>query len=206
MLNIKKISHGAAMLGLLLCLGLTACVSGLSAQIENYDASFPIVFGRVVSEVAGHTTRIYPPQVCFFLLMNRETKDRVQVLVESDDRTFSFQVVPGEYELTRVQVSEGPFMSMADYAVGFEVVQGRLYVGTWRFRIDIPRYGRMMSFSADLDEEARREAERQLFREAPDVRDTVVTEVALCPSQAETRLFEVMPYPRYPRYFRRHWW
>jgi hypothetical protein len=26
------------------------------------------------------------------------------------------------------------------------------------------------------------------------------------PSQLEARLYEVMPYPRYPRYFRRHWW
>lgn len=104
-------------------------------------------------------------------------------------------MAPGEYELSRVQIGEGPFMSMADYAVGFEVVQGRLYVGTWRFRIDIPRYGRMMAFSANLDEEDRIEAERQLFREAPDLLDVAATEVALSPSQA-----------RYPRYFRRHWW
>lgn len=115
-------------------------------------------------------------------------------------------MAPGEYELSRVQIGEGPFMSMADYAVGFEVVQGRLYVGTWRFRIDIPRYGRMMAFSANLDEEDRIEAERQLFREAPDLLDVAATEVALSPSQAEARLYEVMPYPRYPRYFRRHWW
>jgi hypothetical protein len=26
------------------------------------------------------------------------------------------------------------------------------------------------------------------------------------PSEAQARLFEVMPYPRVPRYFRRHWW
>ena len=26
------------------------------------------------------------------------------------------------------------------------------------------------------------------------------------PAQMEARLYEVMPYPRYPRYFRRHWW
>ena len=206
MLNIEKISHGGGMLALLLCLGLTACASDLPSQIKNYDASSPIVFGRVISEIAGHTTRIYPPQVRFFELMNRETKDRVQVLIESDDRTFSLQVAPGEYELTRVQVSEGPFMSMADYAIGFELGQGRLYVGTWKFLVDIPRYGRMMSFSADLNEEARTETERQLFREAPDARDIAVTDVALSPSHAEARLYEVMPYPRYPRYFRRHWW
>jgi hypothetical protein len=138
--------------------------------------------------------------------VNRQTKKQFQVLIESDDLTFSFQVAPGEYELSRVQVSEGPFMSMADYAVGFEVVQGRLYVGTWRFRIDIPRYGRMMMFSANLDEEDEREAERQLFREAPDLRDVAATDIVLSPSQEEARLYEVMPYPRYPRYFRRHWW
>lgn len=26
------------------------------------------------------------------------------------------------------------------------------------------------------------------------------------PSRVEARLFEVMPYPRYPRMFRRQWW
>ena len=26
------------------------------------------------------------------------------------------------------------------------------------------------------------------------------------PPQLHARLFEVMPYPRVPRYFRRHWW
>jgi len=26
------------------------------------------------------------------------------------------------------------------------------------------------------------------------------------PSHEQARLFEVMPYPNYPRYFRRHWW
>ena len=206
MLNVKQISRGLNVLGLLLCLGLTACASDLPSQIENYDGSYPIVFGRVVSEVTGQTTRIYPPRVRFFELVNRQTKEQFQVLIESDDLTFSFQVAPGEYELSRVQVGEGPFMSMADYAVGFEVVQGRLYVGTWRFWIDIPRYGRMMAFSVNLDEEDKREAERQLFREAPDLLDVAATEVALSPSQEEARLYEVMPYPRYPRYFRRHWW
>lgn len=100
MLNVKQISRGLNVLGLLLCLGLTACASDLPSQIENYDASSPIVFGRVVCEVTGQTTRIYPPRVRFFELTNRQTKERFQVLSESDNLIFSFQVAPGEYELS----------------------------------------------------------------------------------------------------------
>lgn len=185
---------------------MTSCVTDLPAYVEDYDASSPIVFGRIVSEVNGKTTRIYPPRIRFFELSNRQTGERFKILIEADDLTFSFQVAAGNYELSRVQIGEGPFMSMADYAVGFEVGQGRVYVGTWRFRIDVPRYGRLMTFSVVWEEEDRQAAERKIFPETVDSRNVAVMEVPLSPSQAEARLYEVMPYPLYPRYFRRHWW
>jgi hypothetical protein len=194
-------------IGILLLCVLSACASHVPARVEKYDEQIPIVFGRVISVVSGQTTRIYLPQVRFLEVMNRETNDRVQVLIESDDRIFSLQLPAGEYELTRVQIAEGPFMSMADYSSTFRVASGKAtYVGTWRFGIDIPRYGRMAVLSVISTDEDKAEAERQLIEEFPHLNEEVTSVANLSPPQAEARLYEVMPYPLYPRYFRRHWW
>lgn len=40
----------------------------------------------------------------------------------------------------------------------------------------------------------------------PDLEGRTITSALPLPASAESRLYEVMPYPRYPRYFRRHWW
>jgi hypothetical protein len=40
----------------------------------------------------------------------------------------------------------------------------------------------------------------------PSQEASVVMTVLPDPSESETRLYEVMPYPRYPRYFQRHYW
>jgi len=80
------------------------------------------------------------------------------------------------------------------------------HVGTWRFGVDSPRYGRkvMASVSADQEETAR--VRDFLNNRYPNVQENSMVEHLPQPSHVEARLYEVMPYPRYPRYFRRHWW
>ena len=119
---------------------------------------------------------------------------------------FVLQLPAGEYALTRVQISEGPFMSMADYASTFQVgAEPLTYVGTWRFGIDSPRYERMIVISAVRDQQEQAQAQRTLFEQYPALDGEMVTAVLPSPTEVETRLYEVMPYPRYPTYFRRHW-
>ena len=98
-------------------------------------------------------------------------------------------------------------MSMADVASFFSVgTEPVTYVGIWRFGVDSPRYGRMVAVSMVLDEDERPRI-RDLFSEQyPDLVDEPMAEVLPQPAHMETRLYEVMPYPRYPRYFRRHLW
>lgn len=90
------------------------CATALPTAPEVRDITTPIVFGRAVALVTGKTTRWYEPQVRFFELVNRKTHERFKVDVQSEDKTFVLQLPAGEYELSRVQISEGPFLSMAD--------------------------------------------------------------------------------------------
>jgi hypothetical protein len=140
-------------------------------------------------------------------LLRRETNDRAQVEVESADRLFSLQLPVGLYDLTRVQIGEGPFMSMADFSATFNVLSEKsIYVGTWTINVDTPRYGRMAVLSVTSSEEDQTEAAQELLNDLPGVRNDAPAVSLLAVTNEETRLYEVMPYPRYPRYFRRHWW
>jgi len=80
------------------------------------------------------------------------------------------------------------------------------HVGTWRFGIDSPRYGRMLVASVIADQEETARVHDFLDEQYPTFDRRVIVEMLPQPSRMEARLFEVMPYPRYPRIFRRHWW
>jgi hypothetical protein len=143
----------------------------------------------------------------FLELEDRDSKKRVQVGIESPDQNFAISLPPGRYRLTRVQISEGPFLSMAELSMAFTVDASAVtYVGTWRFGVDSPRYGRMVVASVIADQVATAEMREFLIDRYPDFQGRPIVERLPQPSQAEARLYEVMPYPRYPRYFRRHWW
>jgi hypothetical protein len=191
-------------LGALLAAG---CAAHLPAMPETQEVRGPIAFGRAVVLVTGQTTRWYTPQVRFFEFVNRKTLERFSVDVQSDDLVFMLQLPAGDYELSRVQISEGPFLSMADLSSTFTIDADRItYLGTWRFGVDTPRYGRMVVLSTDDDPQERAAAGREVLARYPALEGRPVETVLPVPSQAESRLYEVMPYPRYPRYFRRHWW
>lgn len=174
-------------------------------QEPTFDSG--VVFGRALTVLMGQSTRTYEPQVGFIELVNRASQKRFRVDVRSDDKRFVFQLPAGEYELNRVQITEGPFMSMADFVSTFQVeADGVVYLGTWRFGIDVPRYGRKVMISAVHDLEDQADAERELLAERPDLEGRLIAAHLPSPAAAESRLYEVMPYPYYPRYFRRHWW
>src|SRR5262249_21400364 len=124
--------------------------------------------------------------------------------IESDDKMFILQVPAGDYVFTRVQIAEGPFMSMADYDSSFRVgAEPVTYVGTWRFGIDSPRYGRMIVLSAVRDQQARLAAEPWLVKQYPTVHGKTITAALPKTNEAQARLYEVMPHPRSRTKFRR---
>ena len=81
-----------------------------------------------------------------------------------------------------------------------------IYGGMWRFGVDSPRYGRMVLMSMQMDEESRAFFERKIQVDYPTLTSSPITTVLPLPTEFQTRLYEVAPYPRVSRYFRRHYW
>ena len=189
------------------CIFLQACVSELPAVPEEGVVQSNVAVGRVVAVLTGERRRIYEPAVRSFEVQNRQTKERFRVEIESDNERFILPLAPGEYELIRVQINEGPFLSIAQLASTFSIGRDLVtYLGTWRFGVDSPKYGRMVSVSMVSDEEDRAHAIETLTHEEPSLEAGTVPTVLPDPTEMQARLYEVMPYPRVPRYFRRHWW
>jgi len=192
--------------GMLLVI-LTGCVTELPTTVESADGAATLVVGRVTTLLTGERKRIYEPALRTFELENQQTHERFRVDVQSDDEQFTLSLPPGKYALNRIQISEGPFMSMAQLSASFDVEQGAVtYLGTWRFGVDSPRYGRMVVLSMVIDEEDRAQVEQSIKEKYPTHEIQPVVTVVPDPAESEARLYEVMPYPRYPRYFQRHYW
>ena len=190
-----------------LLITLSGCVTSLPAAVDSSDETGLLAVGRVSTVITGETRRIYGPSLRFFELVNRQTHERFRVDVQSDDQQFVLSLPPGEYELDRVQINEGPFMSMAQLAASFALQEGVItYLGTWRFGVDSPRYGRMVVLSMIVDEQDRDQTEEVIRQKYPAHEVQSIVTVLPNPPETETRLYEVMSYPRVPRYFQRHQW
>lgn len=188
-------------------MAVQGCVTHLSATAEAGSVQGTVAVGRAVTGITGERRRIYEPAVRSFEIQNLLTKERLTIEIESDNERFVLPLPPGDYELTRVQISEGPFMSMAQLASTFSIQNDPItYVGTWRFGVDSPRYGRMVSVSMVTDEDDRAQVAQSVIQAYPSLENRPVVSVLPNPPDLQTRLFEVMPYPLVPRYFRRHWW
>lgn len=198
-------SFGFTVMGVV-CL-VQACTTEIPTVVESGTVPANVVVGRALTVLTGERSRIYLPAVRSFEILNRQTQERYTVEIQSDDERFVLPLAPGNYELTRVQISEGPFLSMAQLTSTFSVAPGSItYLGTWRFGVDSPKYGRMVLVSMVSDDNDRTQVAASLRETHPSLENAGVETVLPDPSEVQTRLFEVMPYPRYPRYFRRHWW
>jgi hypothetical protein len=183
------------------------CATHLPATPEAESVHGSVMIGRAVTVLTGARARIYEPALRSFEIQNRITQERFTVELQSDDEEFVVPLSPGEYELTRVQISEGPFLSMAQIASTFVIQNNPItYIGTWRFGVDSPKYGRMVSVSMITDENDREQVAQSVRAAYPSLDEGPIASVLPNPPDLQTRLFEVMPYPRVPRYFRRHWW
>ena len=125
----------------------------------------------------------------------------------SDSERFVLALSPGNYELIRVQVNEGPFLSIARLASGFLIgLDPITYLGTWRFGVDSPKYAAWCPFPWLMTNMTAPTSSKEFLLTIPSLDKEYVTTALPDPPHLHARLFEVMPYPRVPRYFRRHWW
>lgn len=190
-----------------LCLTLSGCATELPVTVAETDVSGTLVVGRVVTIITGASQRVYAPALRSFEVINTESQERFKVNVQSEDEYFALSLPPGHYELNRVQISEGPFLSMAQLSASFGLKSDVMtFLGTWRFGVDSPKYGRQVVVSMIHDEQDQERAQQFVKDTYPTFNARSLVMLLPEPSHEEARLFEVMPYPRYSRYFRRHWW
>jgi len=163
--------------------------------------------GRLVTTITGESQRVYPPELRSFEVINEESEERYIVYVKSENEYFSLSLPPGHYKINRVQISEGPFLSMAQLTGSFVLKPDVMtFLGTWSFGVNPPKYGRQVIVSMIQDEQDQKRAQQFGKDSYPtfDARPMVI--LIPEPSHEEARLYEVMPYPRILGYFRRHWW
>ena len=190
-----------------LCLTLSGCATELPVTVPEAEISGTLVVGRVVTLITGESRRMYLPELRSFEVINTESQERFKIDVQSKDGYFSLSLPAGPYELNRLQISEGPFLSMAQLSANFVLKPGVMtFLGTWRFGVDSPKYGRRVVVSMIHDERDQERAQQFVKDSYPALKVRSLVTLIPEPSHEETRLFEVMPYPRYSRYFRRHWW
>ena len=197
----------AGIVGTFWLTGLWGCVTEAPIATQPGDARMILVAGRAVAVITGDRGRRFGPEVRYMELMHRQTGERYSVTVNAEDKVFIFFLPAGEYDVTRVQISEGPFLSMAQLSSSFSIGgEPTVFVGTWRFGIDSPRYGRMVLVSMISEEHTRQRAEHTIGTQYPALKGEALPTVIPIPAETETRLYEVLPYPRFPKYFQRHVW
>lgn len=196
-----------AVAGALCFLSLPGCVTEAQTVLPETESRNILLVVRMVAVITGDRARRFEPEVRQVEMIHGATGERFNVTVQGKDEVVAVFLPPGQYSINRVQINEGPFLSMAQLSSSLAVeLSPVVFGGTWRFGVDSPRYGRMVLLSMVFEDEARERAERKIREEYPTLASEPMTAVLPYPAEGETRLYEVMPYPRYPRYFRRHWW
>ena len=175
--------------------------------VAQTDVSGTLVVGRVVTIITGESQRMYAPELRSFEVINSESQERFKISVQSADGYFSLSLPAGHYELNRLQISEGPFLSMAQLSASFALKPDVMtFLGTWHFGVDSPKYGRHVVVSMTYDVQDQERARQFVKDTYPTLKTKSSVMLVPDPSYEKARLYEVMPYPHILGYFRRHWW
>lgn len=166
-----------------------------------FPAAPTLVFGNIQVKLSGPTNRWFVPQIEFAELYHRDTHERIRIDFKTQQSLFILPLPEGQYELTRVQIAEGGFRSMAQLSSSFRVQNDRMtYVGTWTFEVAPPYYDRAITLTVSSE---LTNAVAEMQTKYPDHHEHLVQSALPIPATQETRLFEVVPYPRV-KYFRRN--
>ncbi len=192
---------GSRLLPLVLSAALLGCAVTLPAMPSRAVSGETLAVGRVITVLTGPTNRWFAPELRFFEVVNRASGERVRVNVQSSDSWFVLPLPAGEYELSRIQISEGAFIGLAGLEPTFRIGAGETtYIGTWRLGIESPQYDRSVLLSAVLEPE---QAVRDGIGSVISLGARPLSVSLLSPSTVETRLYEAPPYPRF-WWFKRH--
>ena len=202
--NLQFLRVDWMMVGLLM--GVSLSLIGCSTQglpdTENSgkDESPVLAFVQVAPKGPYFRKHQTEAMIRFFDVKNIGTGERVRLTVESNTSRLVASLAPGEYELFRVQIGEGPFRSEALVEMTFQVYAEKIsYLGTWHFVIDPPKTVRMLQWEI-LGESS----DRDLVRASNSEYDYKHIVFSLPkPLITKVRLFAVAPMQPRSKYFYR---
>jgi hypothetical protein len=142
--NLKFLSRFSWGWAGLILIVLNGCATELPATTDSIDSPATLVVGRITTVLTGERKRIYEPMLRTFELENQQTHERFRVNIQSDDEQFALSLPPGKYELSRIQISEGPFMSMAQLSSSFTLERGGHHIPG-----NVAVWGRFSAIRAD---------------------------------------------------------
>ena len=185
-----------------MCLHLVGCSTVGLSDPENSIREDSMVLGFVQVEPKGPYFRKHQtePLIRFFDVRNIKTGERTRLHVEPETERLVTRLAPGEYELFRLQIGEGPFRAEALVNMTFQVYAGNVvYLGIWRFRIDPPKTVRMLQW----DVLAENPDWDPLLDSHPEIGDKSVVISLPKPVATQVRLFAVAPSQPRAKYFYR---
>ena len=178
---------------------LTACVAMPKQDLRDLKFEKATAFGFITVESIGPYSRGYETQLRFFHLLNRNTQERIRVDVQSSGKAFGLALDPGDYEVIRVQINEGPMMMESHVSLRFQVQPNKtIYLGAWEFDVDTPRTQRMLRMT--ISHESPNWEEISLPEGL--LKEGTIAVSLIKPPHDEVRLYTVAPYPKTGYYYR----
>ncbi len=157
-------------------------------------------FGLIELQTSGPNPRSFPTHLRFFDVVNTATHERTRVKVGKDKGAFNMTLVPGHYEVVRIQINEGPFMAESHVSRKFHINPDVVtYLGKWEFEVDTPRTQRMVKIKISDD----RSDWDVIVEKEPKLKDKTVVNSIPDPLEGETRLYAVAPNPKLKYFYRR---
>ncbi len=185
-----------------MCLSFVGCSTLGLDELEQPPSEESIVLGFVQVEASGPFFRMHQDEarVRFFDVRHADTGDWIRVDVKEQAGRFVAKLLPGYYELFRIQIGEGPFRSESLVEMSFEVVAHETnYLGLWRLRVDPPKTVRMLQWEVLAETEHVDPARvlHSILGENP------LAVSLLKPETSQNRLFAVAPSQPRSKYFYR---
>ena len=185
-----------------MCLYFVGCSTSGLDELGQPPSGESIVVGFVQVEASGPFFRMHQDEarIRFFDVRNTNTGEWTRVDIQENVARFVAKLLPGHYELFRIQIGEGPFQSESLVEMSFEVVAHQTnYLGVWRLRVDPPKTVRMLQWEVLAEVETMDPAQvlHSILSENP------LAVSLLQPESNNSRLFAVAPSQPRSKYFYR---
>ncbi len=189
-----------SVMGLLtLSFTLVACASVQHNTLLEGQENQVAGFGQVQLSTSGPNPRSFPAQLRFFDVVNIETQERTRVRIGKAEGAFTMSLNPGHYEIIRIQINEGPFMTESQISHTFQIKPNVLtYLGKWELDVDTPRTQRMVRIKISED----RSSWLAIVETEPRLKTKSVVNFLPEPIAGETRLYAVAPNPKVKYFYR----